>query len=79
MNEKLPLYNLLEQINDPEDLRKIPIKQLPQVCKELRNDIIKEVSRNPGHFGSSLGTVELTVANCVGCGSSGLWAQDFDR
>lgn len=62
MNEKLPLYNLLEQINDPEDLRKIPIKQLPQVCKELRNDIIKEVSRNPGHFGSSLGTVELTVA-----------------
>ena len=62
MNEKLPLYNLLEQINDPKDLRKIPIKQLPQVCKELRNDIIKEVSRNPGHFGSSLGTVELTVA-----------------
>ena len=62
MNEEQPLYSLLEQINDPEDLRKIPVKQLPQVCKELRNDIIKEVSRNPGHFGSSLGTVELTVA-----------------
>ena len=62
MNEEQPTYDLLEQINDPEDLRKIPIKQLPQVCKELRNDIIKEVSRNPGHFGSSLGTVELTVA-----------------
>lgn len=62
MNEEQPIYNLLEQINDPEDLRKIPVKLLPQVCKELRNDIIKEVSRNPGHFGSSLGTVELTVA-----------------
>ena len=62
MNEEQPTYSLLEQINDPEDLRKIPVKQLPQVCKELRNDIIREVSRNPGHFGSSLGTVELTVA-----------------
>ena len=62
MNEEQLTYNLLEQINDPEDLRKIPVKQLPQVCKELRNDIIREVSRNPGHFGSSLGTVELTVA-----------------
>ena len=62
MNEEQSTYNLLEQINDPKDLRKIPVKQLPQVCKELRNDIIKEVSHNPGHFGSSLGTVELTVA-----------------
>ena len=62
MNEEQPTYSLLEQMNDPEDLRKIPVKQLPQVCKELRNDIIREVSRNPGHFGSSLGTVELTVA-----------------
>lgn len=62
MNEEQSTYNLLEQINDPQNLRKIPVKLLPQVCKELRNDIIKEVSHNPGHFGSSLGTVELTVA-----------------
>ncbi|MCR4764902.1 MAG: 1-deoxy-D-xylulose-5-phosphate synthase [Bacteroidaceae bacterium] len=62
MNEEQTTYSLLEQINDPEDLRKLPVKQLHEVCKELREDIIKEVSRNPGHFGSSLGTVELTVA-----------------
>ena len=62
MNEEQPTYSLLKQINDPEDLRKLPVEQLKQVCKELRDDIIKEVSRNPGHFGSSLGTVELTVA-----------------
>lgn len=62
MNEEKTTYNLLEQINDPEDLRNLPVSQLKQVCKDLRNDIIKEVSRNPGHFGSSLGTVELTVA-----------------
>ena len=54
--------SLLEQIEFPADLRKLSIEQLPQVCKELRDFIIDESSRNPGHFGASLGTVELTVA-----------------
>ena len=62
MNEEKPTYSLLEKINDPKDLRKLSIDELKEVCRELRNDIIKEVSQNPGHFGSSLGTVELTVA-----------------
>ena len=62
MNKEKPTYSLLEKINDPEDLRKLSIDELKEVCKELRDDIIKEVSQNPGHFGSSLGTVELTVA-----------------
>ena len=62
MNEDKPTYSLLEKINDPKDLRKLSIDELKEVCRELRNDIIKEVSQNPGHFGSSLGTVELTVA-----------------
>ncbi|MBR5434842.1 MAG: 1-deoxy-D-xylulose-5-phosphate synthase [Bacteroidales bacterium] len=53
---------LLDQIEYPSDLRKLGIEQLPQVCKELRDFIIDESSRNPGHFGASLGTVELTVA-----------------
>ena len=53
---------LLSQINTPEDLRKLDIKQLPQVCDELRKDIIKELSVNPGHLASSLGVIELTVA-----------------
>ena len=54
--------NLLDHIETPQDLRKLGIEQLPQVCKELRDFIIDESSRNPGHFGASLGTVELTVA-----------------
>ena len=57
-----PTYNLLNSINYPEDLRKLTVEQLPEVCGELRQDIIKELSCNPGHFAASLGTVELTVA-----------------
>ncbi len=54
--------NLLETIDFPSDLRRIREEDLPQVCKELREFIIREVSSNPGHFGASLGVVELTVA-----------------
>ncbi|MDD3787798.1 MAG: 1-deoxy-D-xylulose-5-phosphate synthase, partial [Petrimonas sp.] len=53
---------LLEQINSPADLKKLNIKQLQTVCSELREFIIDQLSHNPGHFASSLGTVELTVA-----------------
>ena len=53
---------LLNNINSPKDLKKLSLEQLPQVCDELRQMIIDELSHNPGHFGSSLGTVELTVA-----------------
>ena len=62
MKTETASYNLLNSISDPEDLRKLSVEQLPEVCKELRQDIIKEVSCNPGHFAASLGTVELTVA-----------------
>ncbi len=55
-------FSLLSKITYPEDLRKLDIGQLPQLCKELREDIIDEVSVNPGHFASSLGVVEITVA-----------------
>ncbi|MCH4146890.1 MAG: 1-deoxy-D-xylulose-5-phosphate synthase [Prevotella sp.] len=55
-------FGLLSQIKYPEDLRKLSIDELPEVCKELRQDIIDEVSVNPGHFASSLGVVEITVA-----------------
>lgn len=53
---------LLTQINYPEDLRKLSAEELPEVCRELREDIIQEVSVNPGHFASSLGAIEITVA-----------------
>ncbi len=55
-------FGLLSQIKYPADLRKLNIDQLPEVCRELRADIIDEVSVNPGHFASSLGVVEITVA-----------------
>lgn len=55
-------YELLSKIDYPADLRKLDINQLPQLCDELRQDIIDEVSVNPGHFASSLGVVEITVA-----------------
>ena len=53
---------MLSKIEYPSDLRKLDIDQLPQLCDELRQDIIEEVSVNPGHFASSLGVVEITVA-----------------
>lgn len=55
-------YSLLNGINCPGDLRKLNVDVLPEVCKELRQDIIDELSCNPGHFAASLGAVELTVA-----------------
>ena len=53
---------LLTQIQYPSDLRKLDVDQLPQVCRELREDIVKELSVNPGHLASSLGAIEITVA-----------------
>ena len=53
---------LLSAINDPSDLRQLPIDKLPEVCDELRQDIVHELAENPGHLASSLGVVELTVA-----------------
>ena len=53
---------LLNGINSPEDLRKLNVNDLPQLCDELREDIIEEVAVNPGHLASSLGVAEITVA-----------------
>ena len=55
-------FPLLSQIDDPADLRKIDIADLPQVSDELRQYLIESVAQSGGHFGSSLGTIELTVA-----------------
>ena len=53
---------LLQDIKFPSDLRTLPLESLPQVCNELRHEIIQAMADNPGHFASSLGVVELTVA-----------------
>ena len=55
-------YKLLSKIEYPKDLRKLGIEELPELCHELREDIIEEVSMNPGHLASSLGVTEITVA-----------------
>ncbi|MDP4278603.1 MAG: 1-deoxy-D-xylulose-5-phosphate synthase, partial [Bacteroidota bacterium] len=54
--------HLLDSIQFPKDLKKLNVNELPQVCTELRQFIIDELANNPGHLGSSLGVVELTVA-----------------
>ncbi len=55
-------YKYLNHIVYPSDLKQLPLEALPQVCEEVRDFIIRSCSQNPGHLGSSLGTVELTVA-----------------
>ena len=56
------MEKLLDQINLPQDLRKLKVSQLPQLADELREFIIQVIADHPGHLGASLGTVELTVA-----------------
>ena len=56
------MESLLAHIQSVEDLRKLPVKELPRLCDELRQFIIEQTAQHPGHLGSSLGVVELTVA-----------------
>ncbi len=56
------MATLLESINSPADLRRLPRAQLPQLADELRNFVLESVSRTGGHLSSNLGTVELTIA-----------------
>lgn len=56
------MEKLLTNIHSVEDLRKLPVDELPQLCSELRQFIIEQTAEHPGHLGSSLGVVELTVA-----------------
>ena len=55
-------YTYLYKVNTPADLRKLTIDQLPQYCQEVRQYIIEQCSKNPGHLASSLGAVEIAVA-----------------
>ena len=55
-------YEILSQVNLPDDLKKLPPDKLPLLCNELRQYIIDAATTNPGHLGANLGVVELTVA-----------------
>lgn len=61
MDNKKP-FKYLQSIDSPADLRRLKVEELPAVCEDLRHDIINELADNPGHFASSLGTIEITVA-----------------
>ncbi|MCM1477871.1 MAG: 1-deoxy-D-xylulose-5-phosphate synthase [Bacteroides sp.] len=65
-DSRIPLseeqYPVLARIQSPADLRKLTPDELLQVCTDIRTFLINQLSRNPGHFGSSMGAVELTVA-----------------
>ncbi len=62
MQRPVPMYELLNTINDPADLRKLDRKQLVRLAEELRAFLLESVARTGGHLSSNLGTVELTVA-----------------
>jgi 1-deoxy-D-xylulose-5-phosphate synthase len=56
------MTRLLDKINSPEDLKCLPVEELPKLAEEIRETIIEVVSKNPGHLSSNLGVVELTLA-----------------
>lgn len=62
INSSETKYPLLSLIDDPIDLRKFKISDLPQLCQEIRNFLLYKLSVNTGHLGSNLGAVEMTVA-----------------
>lgn len=62
MTQSQHKYELLNTIDSPADLKKLAVEQLPQLCQEIREFLIENLSQNPGHFASSMGAVELTVA-----------------
>ena len=55
-------HEILDQILTPADVKKLKGEQLPQLCRELREEIVDAVSQNGGHLAPNLGVVELTVA-----------------
>lgn len=61
-DDQMAGYRYLPRLNSPADLRKLSVDELPEVCQEVRRYIIENLSNNPGHFASSMGAVEITVA-----------------
>src|SRR5689334_2521844 len=61
-NAERPMPRLLDGIDGPQDVKRLPISDLPKLCEEIRAEIIHTCARTGGHLGSSLGAVELNVA-----------------
>jgi 1-deoxy-D-xylulose-5-phosphate synthase len=62
MDTAKPSPSLLGQIDSPEDLRRLPVEELPRVAAEMRSELIDAISQTGGHLGSGLGVVELSIA-----------------
>lgn len=84
------MENLIDNINNTKDLKKLSYNKKYQLSDEIRKYIIEVVSENGGHLASNLGVVELTIALhsvfdlledkiCLGCRSSNLCTQNFNR
>ena len=56
------MYSFLDKVNSVEDLKKLNINELPDLCNDIRSFIIDNVSKTGGHLAPNLGVVELTVA-----------------
>ena len=56
------MTRLLDGIDSPADLKRLPVTDLPRLCQEIRDEIVQTCAKNGGHLGSSLGAVELNVA-----------------
>jgi len=56
------MARLLDEIDSPSDLKRLPLDELPRLCQEIREEIIATCARNGGHLGASLGAVEINVA-----------------
>ena len=56
------MYEILDKINTPSDIKSLDLNELKQLCKEIRDMIIRNCAENPGHLASSLGAVEQIVA-----------------
>ncbi len=61
-SDEQPGYPLLEQVDYPDDLRRLPLEKLPRLARELRAYLVETVSRTGGHLAAGLGVVELTIA-----------------
>ena len=70
---------ILPTIKSPADLRKLPIDQLPELAREIRQAICGQIMKTGGHFAPNVGVVELTIALHYGSGDSDRGYHDFNR
>ena len=56
------VYQILDKLNNPGDVKNLPVEEIPQLCDDIREFLVDNVTKTGGHLASNLGVVELTVA-----------------